>query len=153
MHIFLFINNNDKFRNQSVYATIYVPVGKRIIVTDRIGWDNDFHFDFGNDVNDWDWRNDDNGYGWDHNVEYIMTEDGLKRVHTEVSNDDNNDEQQDEQQPVDTTNTDSSHYHYQPSNTKTDTPVKKVKVVNATERIRTPKISDVTSTFLERLSL
>jgi len=147
------INKDDKFRNQSVYATIYVPVGKRIIVTDDIGWNNDFHFDFGNYINDWDWRNNDNGYGWDHNVEYIMTEDGLKRVHPEVSDDNNNDEQQDEQQPVDTSHTDSSHYHYQPSNTKTDTPVKKVKVVDAAEKTSTIKISDITSSFFERLSL
>ena len=61
--------------------------------------------------------------------------------------------QQDEQQPVDTSHTDSSHYHYQPSNTKPDTPVKKVKVVDATEKVSTIKISDITSTFLERLSL
>jgi hypothetical protein len=147
------INKDDKFRNQSVYATIYVPVGKRIIVTDDIGWNNDFHFDFGNNVNDWDWRNDDNGYSWDHNVEYIMTEDGLKRVHPEVSDDNNNDDQQNEEQPVDTSHADSSHYHYQPSNTKTDTPVKKVKVVDAAEKTSTIKISDITSTFLERLSL
>jgi phage shock protein PspC (stress-responsive transcriptional regulator) len=147
------INKDDKFRNQSVYSTIYVPVGKRIIVTDDIGWNNDFHFDFGNDVNDWDWRNDDDGYSWDHNVEYIMTEDGLKRVHPEVSNDNNDDDQQDEQQPVDTSHTDSSRYHYQPSNTKTDTPAKKVKVVEAAEKTSTIKISDITSSFLERLSL
>ena len=37
---------------------------KELLVTDDIGWNNDFHFDFGNDVNDWDWRNDDNGYDW-----------------------------------------------------------------------------------------
>ncbi len=149
------INKDDKFRNQSVYATIYVPVGKRIIVTDDIGWNNDFHFDFGNDVNDWDWRNDDDGYNWDRNVEYVMTADGLKRVHPEVSDDNNDgdDDQQTDEQPVDTLQKDSSHYHYTPSDTKPDTPVKKVKVADATKKASTIKISDIGSAFLERLSL
>jgi phage shock protein PspC (stress-responsive transcriptional regulator) len=149
------INKEDKFRNQTVYATIYVPIGKKIIVTDDIGWNNDFHFDFGNNINDWDWRNDDDGYSWDHNVEYIMTEDGLKPTHPQKTYDENNDDeqQQDQQQPADSSQSDSSHYHYQPSNDKADTPVKKLKVVNAAEKVSTIKISDITSTFLERLSL
>ena len=89
------------------------------------------------------------------NNEYIMTEDGLKPTHPQKSDDDenNNDDQQNDQQPADTSHTDSSHYHYQPSNTKPDTPVKNVKVVDAAERVSTIKISDITSSFLERLSL
>ncbi|HVX26890.1 MAG TPA: PspC domain-containing protein [Parafilimonas sp.] len=146
------IDKNDKFRNQSVYATIYVPVGKRIIVTDDIGWNNDFHFEFGNDVNDWDWSNYDNGYGWDHNVEYVMTEDGLKRVHPEVSDEDNNDDDQQEQ-PADTTQKDTTRYHYQPADNKITKPAKRVKVINASQKISTDKISDITTSFLERLSL
>jgi len=146
------INKEDKFRNQTVYATIYVPLGKRIIVTDDIGWNNDFHFEFGNDVDDWNWRNEDDGYAWDHNVEYIMTENGLKRVHPQVSDDYNDDDQQNEQ-PVDsTTQQDSSRYHYQPQSTP-DTPAKKVKVVVTEEKVNTTRITDIASSFLERLSL
>jgi len=148
------VNKDDKFRNQTVYTTIYVPVGKRIIVTDDIGWNNDFHFDFGNDINDWSWRNDDNGYGWDHNIEYVMTANGLKRVHEEIyDNDDNNNEQQQEEQPADTTRKDSSRYHYEPTNTKYEVPDKKVQVITVEEKTKALKISDVTSSFFERLSL
>jgi hypothetical protein len=132
-----------------------VPVGKRIIVSDDIGWNNDFHFDFGNDINDWNWRNDYDGYAWDHNVEYIMRENGLKRVHEEIYNDDNNssENQQQDEQPADTTHKDSSRYHYEPTNTKYEIPDKKVKVTTIEEKTKALKISDVASTFFERLSL
>ena len=151
------INKNDKFRNQTVYATLYVPVGKRIIITDDIGWNNDFHFDFGNDVDEWDWRNNDDGYDWSGNIEYIMTENGLKPTHPEKTDEDNNDEddnnQPQTQQPSINSNSDTSHYHYRPSDTRPDTPVKKIKV--AETKIVNPsfKISDITTAFLERLSL
>jgi phage shock protein PspC (stress-responsive transcriptional regulator) len=145
------INKNDKFRNQTVYTTIYVPIGKRIIVTDDIGWNNDFHFDFGNDINDWEWRNNDDGYNWDRNVEYTMTADGLKPVHPQSFDENNNEEPE---QPADTSHADSSGYHYQPASTKTTLPSKKAEITTGVEKIKAPlKISDVTSTFLERLSL
>lgn len=153
------INKGDKFRNQTIYTTIYVPVGKRIIITDDIGWNNDFHFDFGNDIDDWNWSNDNDGYGWDHNVEYVMTADGLKKTHPDVSNDnnDNNDDQQHASPATsDTTRTihsDTLRYHYQPAKQDTE-PVKKVKVETTVENIQAPvKISDLTTSFLERLSL
>jgi phage shock protein PspC (stress-responsive transcriptional regulator) len=115
------ITREDKFRNQAVYVTVYVPVGKRILVRDNIGWGNDVHIELGGDLDDWRWRYDDEGYGWDHDVEYVMTTEGLKRVHPIKSNDDednnNNNNNDSNNNPADTlkNNNDSSRYHYQSS--------------------------------------
>ncbi len=155
------VTKDDKFRNQSVYVTIYVPVGKRIYVGDNIGWGNDFHIDFGHDVDDWNWRRNNDGYDWSNDVEYIMTKDGLKPTHpsTEDNNNDDDDNNSDQQAapatPAPPPATDSSKYHYQPANnTKPDT-VKKVeaqlgKSVNIKNKVN---ITDIASSFFERLSL
>ncbi len=71
------INKTDKFRNQIVIITVYVPVGKQIRVKKGIGWpvqiinknwsrnwDNDYY-----DGND--------GNSWREDVDYIMKDDGL----------------------------------------------------------------------------
>lgn len=108
----------DKFRNQTVYVTMYVPVGKRILIRDNIGWGNDVHVQFGNDLNDWDWRNNDEGYNWSDNVEYIMHTDGLKRVHPEeIENSDMNNDDNTDAPNTDTlrNDKDSNKYHYQPA--------------------------------------
>ena len=156
------INKNDKFRNQSVYATVYVPVGKRIIVTDDIGWGNDVHFDFGGDYNDWDWRNNDqDGYNWSRGVEYVMTEDGLKSLNDDKKDDaNNNNENNDDNINQDNNNqqqnaapADSSHYHYEPAKKPADTPLKNTKVVKANTIKTSMKITDIGSAFLERFSL
>ena len=104
------VTKQDKFRNQSVYVTIYVPVGKRILVTNGIGWENDVHLSFGGDVDDWYWRNDNEGYNWNDNTEYVMTIDGLKETHPEKDEDNNNndDGNSDDQQQEQTIPTDSS---------------------------------------------
>ena len=74
------INKKDKFRNQQIVVTIYVPIGKRIKVQNGLGWMQQLYFDggfsFGN-------RNDnvivfDNiENGWNENVWYTMTKYGL----------------------------------------------------------------------------
>ncbi len=84
------VTKTDKFRNQAIYVTVYVPVGKRIQVDGSLGWGSDVHIAFGNDMDYWDWKNDDNGYNWDDNKEYVMTEKGLKLTHP--SDDDKTDE-------------------------------------------------------------
>ena len=83
----------DKFRNQQIIISISVSVGKRIIIKENSGWSwktNDrinfglttnHGFNFGINNDSWDeWRNDDGerAYHWNHNVEYIMTADGLR---------------------------------------------------------------------------
>jgi phage shock protein PspC (stress-responsive transcriptional regulator) len=79
------INKTDKFRNQHVILTAYVPVGKKIKINGRTGRFNNFKFD-GPFVNNW--RNDDDDdiqfenleQGWDEGTWYIMTKDGLQTL-------------------------------------------------------------------------
>jgi phage shock protein PspC (stress-responsive transcriptional regulator) len=88
------ITAKEKFRNQKIYITIAVPVGKRIQVGENIGEYNE-HVDFGWDMNDWDWEReyDNSGdYSWDRGVEYIMTKTGLERTDGKKENVDNDDE-------------------------------------------------------------
>ncbi len=92
------ISQRDKFRNQSVVISIAVPVGKRIRIDSNVsGWEGRVHFGWHNDADDWRWNRDEEyGYTWEHNVEYIMTNEGLKRADGKVDNiDDNNDNNND----------------------------------------------------------
>ena len=72
------INKTDKFRNQMVIITVYVPVGKQIRVNKGIGWP--VHIG-GNGSWDDNWNND--YYDWEENirwqsdVDYVMKADGL----------------------------------------------------------------------------
>ncbi len=86
------ITKNEKFRNQSVIISIAVPVGKRIKINSNVGgWEGRLHFGWHND-DDWRWNNDaDYGMPWEHDVEYIMTKDGLERTDGKKDNNDNND--------------------------------------------------------------
>ncbi len=70
------INKTDKFRNQVVIITVYVPVGKQIRVN-RVGWP----VHFGSQRWDNSWDNDyyepDEDTRWEKEVDYIMKADGL----------------------------------------------------------------------------
>lgn len=70
------ITRNNKFRNQQIIMTVYVPVGKKIRIDRSVGWGNNVHFggpwSDGIDVNF-----DDEERGWDTNTDYIMKADGL----------------------------------------------------------------------------
>lgn len=162
------ITKTEKFRNQSVYVTVYVPVGKRIFIADGIGWGDDVKLHFGGDMDEWYWRNDNEGYNWTDNVEYVMTNDGLKPTHQEEmkneddnNSDENNTDNQQQAVPSEPNPADSSRYHYQPSNdspaapAKIETPVKKVEVRMPSKSIikNSVKITDFSSAFFERLSL
>ncbi len=82
----------DKFRNQQIIVTIAVPIGKRILIKENSGWNWKTNakinfglyttngFSYGINNNSWEeWNNDgERAYHWNHNVEYIMTADGLK---------------------------------------------------------------------------
>lgn len=70
------INKTDKFRNQRVVLTIYVPVGKRIKVDKSISWFNNVHFGDNWDNNDWYYDSEDNYDDWETGHEYIMKADG-----------------------------------------------------------------------------
>ena len=73
------INKTDKFRNQKVVLTVYVPVGKRIKINGRVGRTTNISFD-GLSVSDTDMDNTDFSNvenGWDEGIWYVMTKDGL----------------------------------------------------------------------------
>jgi len=71
------INKFDKFRNQRVIITVFVPVGKQIRVNRSVGWGNNVHFGGPWNDNDWDWDRDEEEKGWHENTDYIMKADGL----------------------------------------------------------------------------
>lgn len=84
----------DKFRNQVVYITVQVPVGKRIEIGNNVGWYDHFDMNFGWD-NDWRYRDDffDGSTNWESNVEYRMKADGRLERTDRRRDDDNNDEE------------------------------------------------------------
>lgn len=160
------ISKDDKFRNQAIYVTVYVPIGKRVMVQDNLGWDNDFHF-FTDNMNDWEWR----GFSLDHDVEYIMTNDGLKRVHPEkddINDDDNsgdynnnqNNNNNNSQDTIQNKSNDSTHYHYKPAKEEVKDTENKTQVRANLLQLQVPeKVSssinfhDLISTFLERATI
>lgn len=158
------VSKEEKFRNQTVYVTVYVPVGKRILVRDNIGWGNDVHIELGGDINDWRWRYDDDGYNWNSNEEYIMTSEGLKRVHEEKKDENDNDNNDEQNAPADSykdridtiqnKSNDSTRYRYQPAKEEQQ----KTEVKVAIEEPRVKKIininvHDLASTFIERTAI
>lgn len=71
------INKTDKFRNQRVILTVYVPIGKQIKVNKNVGWHNNVKFG-GPWSKDWDnVQFENNETGWDEGEWYTMTKDGL----------------------------------------------------------------------------
>ena len=70
------INKTDKFRNQSVVITIYVPAGKHIRVDRSIGWYNNIHFDGPWNDNFWEVDYNDEAHDWRSNTEYVMNANG-----------------------------------------------------------------------------
>ncbi|HRD58408.1 MAG TPA: PspC domain-containing protein [Ferruginibacter sp.] len=79
------INKSDKFRNQRVIVTIFVPVGKKIKVDESVGWGNEIQMD-GPWGNDWRIEMDDVEEGWDRDKTYIMKADGLYDLEGEPAN-------------------------------------------------------------------
>jgi phage shock protein PspC (stress-responsive transcriptional regulator) len=73
------ISREEKFRNQRVLVVIEVPVGKRIQLDRSLDSYEWFTVNF-NRRRGWnvDWDDWDRTYGWDSNIEYIMTTEGLK---------------------------------------------------------------------------
>jgi len=70
------INKTNKFRNQRVILTVYVPVGKQIRINENVEWGNHIQVS-GPWNNDWNLEMDDVEHGWDKGIDYIMKEDGL----------------------------------------------------------------------------
>ena len=71
------VNKTDKFRNQYVILTIYVPVGKQIYINRNVGWPSRVRFE-GPWSREWeDIRFENIEHGWDEGEWYTMTKDGL----------------------------------------------------------------------------
>jgi hypothetical protein len=89
------ITKQDKFRNQQVILTVAVPVGKRILINENMGWDNNVRVNIGHSNDYWEWENNMENVSlhWDHNVEYVMTAKGLERVNKETRDEEMNDEE------------------------------------------------------------
>ncbi len=89
------ITRAEKFRNQEVLVTIAVPVGKRIIVNERMRWQN-VHIGFNNNGAgySWEWYNDDNDTRWGYGIEYVMNANGkLERVDKKTDDEDASDDE------------------------------------------------------------
>ena len=70
------ITRTNKFRNQHVIISIYVPVGKQVRIDRNVGWGNNVHFGRWND-GEFNFEVDDEERGWNEDVDYIMKADGL----------------------------------------------------------------------------
>ena len=74
------ITKVDKFRNQRIIITVYVPVGKQIKVNNNVGWGHNIHFNGPWNNSDFDIDIDDEERGWDENVDYVMKANGLYKL-------------------------------------------------------------------------
>ena len=70
------ITRTDKFRNQRIILTVYVPVGKQIRIDRSLGWGNNVRLE-GPWNNDWDMDYEGLEEGWAEGVDYIMKNEGL----------------------------------------------------------------------------
>jgi len=70
------ITRKNKFRDQEVILTVYVPIGKQIRIDKNVGWGDNIHFDNWNGDDD-DIQIDNDNNNWDEDVDYIMQADGL----------------------------------------------------------------------------
>lgn len=84
------ITRQNKFRNQRVIITVYVPVGKQIRIDRSIGWGDNVHF--GGNWNDDDYNidNDNEERGWQSDVTYVMKANGLYTIDGEPADRDKN---------------------------------------------------------------
>lgn len=71
------ITRQNKFRNQRIIVTVYVPVGRQIRIDRSVGWGDHVHFgEMWND-DEYNIDNADEERGWESNRNYIMKADGL----------------------------------------------------------------------------
>ena len=89
------INKTDKFRNQQVEVTIYVPVGHKIKIDKSFGYRNRVTFNGYSRNRDWYDYQDDKDYDFSYGVEYIMKEDGLFTLQGKPSGYNNRDDETD----------------------------------------------------------
>ncbi len=92
----ILINKKDKFRNQRIVLTVYVPIGKRIKVSGNVRRVNNFRittpFSVNTNYSEFEDISFDRETGWDAGEWYTMTKDGLvsDNVKDIINNDDDN---------------------------------------------------------------
>jgi phage shock protein PspC (stress-responsive transcriptional regulator) len=77
------ITRQNKFRNQRIIVTVYVPVGKQIRIDRSIGWGHNVHFGGMWNDDDYNIDSEDEERGWESNKSYIMNADGLYTLNGE----------------------------------------------------------------------
>ena len=85
------INTTDKFRNQYVEVTIFVPVGHEIKINKNLSYNMHVRIHGFRNGDDWYWYDDDNDYDYKYGVTYVMKENGLFTLDGMPSNRNNND--------------------------------------------------------------
>ncbi|MEP6713012.1 MAG: PspC domain-containing protein [Ferruginibacter sp.] len=70
------ITKKDKFRNQRIILTIFVPVGKQIKIDRNVSWGDNVRFE-GPWRDNWDVDFEGLEEGWDEGVDYVMKNEGL----------------------------------------------------------------------------
>ncbi len=74
----ILVNKTDKFRNQEIIVSIYVPVGKKIRIDRSVRNGEGVHINgAGFNNRDWDYDNDGAIRNWDTDIDYTMRADGL----------------------------------------------------------------------------
>lgn len=106
------INTTDKFRNQQVEVTIYVPVGHKIKIDKSFGYRNRVTFNEYASNRKWFEYRDDKDYNFNYGTEYIMKEDGLFTLKGDPSSYNNGDDES----PEDWNAEDGSNYRYDGNN-------------------------------------
>jgi phage shock protein PspC (stress-responsive transcriptional regulator) len=71
------ITRQNKFRNQRVIITVYVPVGKEIRIDRSLGWGDNVHFGGMWNDDEFNIDSEQEERGWESNKNYIMKADGL----------------------------------------------------------------------------
>lgn len=69
-----FINRSEKFRNQQIIVTVYVPEGKQIMIDKEVESDNNVIFEINNGIQI---HNQHETMNWEKGQQYIMQADGL----------------------------------------------------------------------------
>ncbi len=71
---YITFSEKEKFRNQRVVVTVYVPVGKQIRIDESTGQMADINWGWNDNNIDVDW--DDEYPEWEKNIDYVMYADG-----------------------------------------------------------------------------
>jgi len=107
------INKIDKFRNQHIILTIAVPIGKRILITNK-GWSqtnvrvngHGIQSETLNGISDgwydeWNEKWDNDSYAYEQGVEYRMTTAGLEKIRRTTDSISNDKEDENDNTPAD----------------------------------------------------